>query len=84
MQATAAGVAVGLSGVIRDLVSGAAGTRSVLAGISGAASGYEVVYLIEVALMFSTIAAMVPLIRSSAPRAAAGPFEHGPLEARVS
>jgi len=67
VQASAAGIAVGLSGIIRDLVSGAAGPHAVLAGFSGAAGGYTSVYGIEVLLLFATMIAMAPLIRRPAP-----------------
>jgi BCD family chlorophyll transporter-like MFS transporter len=72
VQASAAGIAVAASGVIRDLVSGAAGRpamhsgpAAIHAGLSAhaQASGYTSVYWIEVVLLFMTISAMTPLLR---------------------
>jgi MFS transporter, BCD family, chlorophyll transporter len=54
VQATSAGVAMALGGVIRDLVV-ASGSASV--------TGYVSVYVIELLLLFATIAVMVPLFR---------------------
>jgi BCD family chlorophyll transporter-like MFS transporter len=62
VQACAAGLAVAMSGVIRDVVSGAAGSREVLPGISGPASGYTMVYSLEIVMLVLTIAAMAPLV----------------------
>ena len=63
VQATAAGVGMALSGVIRDLVNAANWTIEGPWGFASAAHGYIVVYLIEIALLVVTIAASVPLIR---------------------
>jgi BCD family chlorophyll transporter-like MFS transporter len=65
VQASAAGIAVASSGIIRDLVAAAAGPGVRFAGISGAAAGYEAVYLIELVLLVATILAMFPLIRAA-------------------
>jgi BCD family chlorophyll transporter-like MFS transporter len=54
VQASAAGIAVALGGIIRDVVSQHA---------REAATGYATVYSIEVVLMVLTIASMAPLIR---------------------
>ena len=62
VQACAAGVAMALSGVIRDLVNASAGARDVLPGITGAAAGYTTVYIIEIVLLCLTIAAMAPVV----------------------
>jgi BCD family chlorophyll transporter-like MFS transporter len=53
VQATAAGIAVALGGIIRDVV----------ALFSNAASGYMSVYTIEIILMIATIFIMLPLIK---------------------
>ena len=68
VQATAAGLAVALSGVIRDVVSAAAVQNPATHSVSGAASGYIAVYAIEIVLLIMTIAAMAPLVRVAAPR----------------
>ena len=68
IQATAAGVSMALSGVIRDLVSAATTAGSWSAGIAaGPASGYTVVYAIEIVLLLLTMIAVAPLVRR-APR----------------
>jgi BCD family chlorophyll transporter-like MFS transporter len=61
VQACAAGVAIALSGLIRDVVASSVGARSV-AGIAGPAVGYTAVYAIEVVMLCVTIAAMAPLV----------------------
>jgi BCD family chlorophyll transporter-like MFS transporter len=63
VQASGAGLAVAISGVIRDLISNSVGPGATVAGISGPASGYTAVYGIEVLLLMCTIVAMAPLIR---------------------
>ncbi len=70
VQATGAGLAMALSGTIRDLVNAALGEATQGPwGVAGAASGYMAVYGLEIALLLVTIAAAVPLIRrASAPR----------------
>jgi BCD family chlorophyll transporter-like MFS transporter len=81
VQATAAGIAVALSGVIHDLVTHAAGRGGPL-GLSSSALGYETVYLTETALLVVTISAMSPLIqRSPAAPLAESPYAAGALAA---
>ena len=58
VQASAAGLAIALGGIIRDLVAATAPQ-----GSHAAALGYEFVYGIEVVLLFATLVAMVPLVR---------------------
>jgi BCD family chlorophyll transporter-like MFS transporter len=58
VQASAAGVAIALGGIIRDVVAAAA-PRTTL----GAAAGYDFVYAIEVILLLATLVTMVPLVR---------------------
>ena len=62
VQATAAGVALALSGAIRDIVGiFMAGTESMF-GLAGPAFGYISVYALEIALLLITVAATVPLV----------------------
>lgn len=63
VQATAAGVAMALSGTLRDIVTAAIGASQEIWGVTGAAGGYIAVYGLEIALLLVTIAATVPLIR---------------------
>jgi BCD family chlorophyll transporter-like MFS transporter len=53
VQATAAGLAIALGGIIRDVV----------ASQSSPVMGYTAVYSLEVLLLIATIVAMVPLLR---------------------
>jgi BCD family chlorophyll transporter-like MFS transporter len=62
VQATAAGVAMATSSVIRDVVGSAAGPRPWLPGVAGPATGYTVVYLIEIILLCVAVGAMAPLV----------------------
>ncbi|MFK8079880.1 MAG: PucC family protein [Granulosicoccus sp.] len=61
VQATAAGVAIALSGVIRDVVNSAVQNSD--SQLWGIASGYIVVYALEILLLLVTIAAAYPLIK---------------------
>lgn len=65
VQATAAGVAMALSGAVRDIVNAAWGGVDAIWGMAGSAAGYLAVYGIEVALLIVTIAATVPLLKKS-------------------
>ena len=63
-QATAAGLAIGLSGVVNDL-----GSSLAMRGVFGEAlvnpvTGYTVVYSVEVILLFATLVSIGPLVRS--------------------
>jgi BCD family chlorophyll transporter-like MFS transporter len=71
VQATAAGLAIGASGVLRDVVSGLAETGTLGAAFSGPAGSYVVVYQIEIVLLFATLAVIGPMVRSGSNRNAA-------------
>jgi BCD family chlorophyll transporter-like MFS transporter len=62
VQATAAGIAVALGGLISDAVSLMAARGQVGPGASGSATGYSTVYLIEILLLIATIAGMAPMV----------------------
>lgn len=62
VQATAAGIAVALGGLISDAVSLMAVRGQIGPGASSAATGYSTVYLIEILLLLATIAGMAPLV----------------------
>jgi MFS transporter, BCD family, chlorophyll transporter len=57
VQATAAGVGIGLGGVIRDAV-----TASRFFDRYGAAAGYHAVYSLEIVLLLATIVCLFPLL----------------------
>jgi BCD family chlorophyll transporter-like MFS transporter len=58
VQASAAGIAIALGGILRDLVANLMPQAPL-----GAATGYGFVYVIEVLLLFVTLLTMLPLIR---------------------
>jgi BCD family chlorophyll transporter-like MFS transporter len=58
VQATAAGVAVALGGIIRDIIAAAIPQYRPEQGI-----GYMSVYALEVVLLLATLVAMIPLLR---------------------
>jgi BCD family chlorophyll transporter-like MFS transporter len=64
-QATAAGAAILIGGVLRDFVSELAATGALGPALSTPAAGYGVVYHLEILLLFSTLVAIGPLARSS-------------------
>ncbi len=65
VQATAAGVGMGLSGAIRDIVNAVEAAVSPLAAGSASATGYLAVYGIEVGLLLVTILVTAPLVRQA-------------------
>ncbi len=70
VQATAAGVAVAFSGVLRDIVGGLATQGRLGSSFMVPATGYSSVYALEIVLLVVTLIAMVPLIgRGTAPNA---------------
>ena len=73
VQATAAGVAVAASGVIRDLVNAVLRASESVWGVAG---GYVAVYAIEMVLLLVTVVATWPLLRggerAATPRAPDG------------
>ena len=74
-QATAAGLAIALSGAINDL-----GTALATSGVLGEAlvtpaTGFAMVYAIEIVLLLATVVAIGPLVRS--PRVAAQDGDSG-------
>jgi BCD family chlorophyll transporter-like MFS transporter len=64
VQASAAGVAVAFGGGLRDAVSGLATQGLLGPGVTGASSGYELVYQLEIGLLFVTLVAIGPLVGS--------------------
>lgn len=66
VQATAAGIAVAMGGVLRDIVAAISQRGMLPASISGPATGYIFVYSLEVILLLVTFVAMLPLLRRQA------------------
>lgn len=67
VQASAAGSAVALGGLIRDGVSALAVSGRLGEALANPATGYSVVYHIEIALLFATLIAVGPLVRPMRP-----------------
>ena len=65
VQATCAGLAIGLGGAIRDAVSAAAVHGALGSALTNPATGYSFVYHIEMYLLFATLVALGPLVRRS-------------------
>lgn len=63
VQATAAGVAMALSGALRDVVNMATGGSESAWGFTENATGYVTVYTIEIVLLVVAIVAALPLLR---------------------
>jgi BCD family chlorophyll transporter-like MFS transporter len=63
VQASAAGSAVAAGGLIRDGVSVLADRGLLGQALASPATGYSVVYHIEIALLFATLVAIGPLVR---------------------
>ena len=62
-QATAAGVAVALGGIIRDSMSAVTGQHVLMGALTPPASAYTTVYGIEILLLLATAMTMAPLLR---------------------
>lgn len=65
-QATAAGVSIFIGGALRDIVNAAALNGSLGEALNSAATGYSVVYHLEIGLLFATLIALGPLVRTRA------------------
>jgi BCD family chlorophyll transporter-like MFS transporter len=65
VQATAAGLAIATGGLIRDALNLFAQQGTLGEAMSGPATGYVAVYLIEIALLFATLAVVGPLVRGT-------------------
>jgi BCD family chlorophyll transporter-like MFS transporter len=63
VQASAAGSAVAAGGLIRDGVSVLATNGMLGQALAGPATGYSVVYHLEITLLFATLIAIGPLVR---------------------
>ncbi|MFC0389434.1 BCD family MFS transporter [Muricoccus vinaceus] len=65
-QATAAGFAIALGGLLRDLLMRPATAGALGEALASPATPYGAVYLIEIALLFATLAALGPLAQHAA------------------
>jgi BCD family chlorophyll transporter-like MFS transporter len=65
-QATGAGVSIFIGGTIRDLVNHAAGNGALGEALATPSTGYSVVYITEIGLLFITLIVLGPLVRARA------------------
>jgi BCD family chlorophyll transporter-like MFS transporter len=65
VQATSTGIAVAFGGALRDVVATLAERGTLGPGLTGAAPGYEAVYITEIALLFVALAVIGPLAKHS-------------------
>ena len=63
-QATAAGLSIFIGGALRDVVNSAAMAGTFGPGMQNATTGYSVVYHFEIGLLFATLIAVGPLVRT--------------------
>lgn len=63
VQASAAGIAIALGGVTRDGVSSLAASGSLGVALNDPATGYAVVYTIEILMLLAALIAIGPLLR---------------------
>ena len=64
VQASASGLAIALGGAMRDVFSGLAVQGALGPALTGPAVGYSMVYHVEIVLLFATLVAIGPLVRS--------------------
>lgn len=64
VQATAVGIAIALSGALRDLLNWALAPRGGIFGFDTIASGYIAVFSLEIVFLVITILAVLPMLRS--------------------
>ncbi|MEL7115774.1 MAG: MFS transporter [Pseudomonadota bacterium] len=61
-QATAAGLSIAIGGTVRDVINSQATAGNLGEALMSPATGYSVVYHIEIGLLFITLAALGPLV----------------------
>ncbi|MCC0808395.1 BCD family MFS transporter [Methylobacterium sp. W2] len=68
VQASAAGIAIAASGILRDVGSSLSASGALGEAMSDPSVGYLIVYHIEIALLFATLVAIGPLVRDTTGR----------------
>ncbi|MET3827618.1 BCD family chlorophyll transporter-like MFS transporter [Sphingomonas sp. PvP055] len=63
VQATCAGTAIAIGAILRDVVSAAAVTHALGPTLADPATGYGIVYGVEIALLIATLIVLGPLVR---------------------
>ncbi|MFP4274598.1 MAG: PucC family protein [Paracoccaceae bacterium] len=64
-QATAAGLSIALGGGLRDVINASALSGALGEALNDPATGYSFVYHIEIGLLFVTLAALGPLVKTA-------------------
>jgi BCD family chlorophyll transporter-like MFS transporter len=83
VQATAAGCAMGMSGILRDVVdAGLLGVGEVM-GMASTVAAYMSVYAIEICFLLITVVATVPLIRRARAEQAAAAGADAPQDGEL-
>ena len=72
-----------LGGLLRDAVANRAEAGGFGSVLATPATGYAAVYLLEIALLFATLAAMGPLVRTTTVAAARAPAPLNATHAEV-
>ena len=67
VQATAAGLAIAAGGALRDVMSALAEQGALGSALMSPAVGYSFVYHLEIVLLFATLVAVGPLVRTGLP-----------------
>ena len=80
VQASCAGIAIAVGGIVRDIVAGLAKTGALGEALTGPATSYGFVYHIEIALLFAALIALGPLVRRAAPGDTQSPHPFGLTE----
>jgi BCD family chlorophyll transporter-like MFS transporter len=80
VQALAAGVAIAAGGILSDSISAVAVSGRLGPALTGPATGYTAVYVIELGLLFATLVAIGPLARNLAPDRALFPLVFDPSD----
>lgn len=80
VQATGAGLGIALGGALRDASANLALSGRLGEALVGPATGYSVVYHLEIALLFATLIAIGPLARHAASGSSQGPARFGLAE----
>ena len=65
VQACAAGGGIAVGGALRDIVGELAAAGALGPALANPATGYSVVYHLEIALLFATVVAIGPLVRAT-------------------
>ncbi len=76
VQATSAGLAIALGGAVRDGITSLAVHGALGPTLTGASTGYAAVYQIEIILLFATLVAIGPLVRSGVQVSRGDPTEY--------